>query len=311
MKRLLCWLVLMILIIHPELKASGDGHVNAQEEDHLTTGIDTIYQTIFSNSVIVLCPDTTAVSPVGSSAILNCSFSTLGNASANTTDACLIYQIGGQVGNDTICAIACDTNTPANCDTTVFIITISQVPSPVAVDDNVSFDQDESITIDVLANDTVFNNPLVGILNNPSNGSVTVNVNTNEVTYTPVPGYCGPDVFTYVVCQNTCDSAEVSLNILCVDDPEFKAYNSFSPNRDGRNDTFVIDGLELFPDNKIFIYNRWGILIYTASPYQNEWDGTWNGEDLPDGTYFYVFDGNEAVPEKDQTLKHGYIQLHR
>ncbi len=310
MKRLLCWLLLVTLIMQTEVKANGFGNSDVQDEFHLTA-IDTIYQTIYSNSVIVLCPDTTAVTPVGSSTVFNCSFNQLGNASANSADACITYQVGGQTGTDTICVETCDTNTPPNCDTTVYIVTIQVVPAPVAVDDNISLDQDMSVTFDVLGNDTVFNNPLVGILSNPSNGSATVDLTTNELTYIPDPDYCGPDVFSYIVCQNTCDSAEVSINVICVDDPEFKAYNSFSPNNDGRNDTFVIDGLELFPDNKVFIYNRWGILIYTASPYRNEWDGRWNGEDLPDGTYFYVFDGNENVPEKEQTLKHGYIQLHR
>jgi len=310
MKRLLCWLILVMLFTQTEANASDFEPLDVQNDFHLT-GIDTVYQTIFSNSTITLCPDTTAVSPVGSTTVYNCSFNNIGNASGNTTDACITYQVGGQTGIDTICVASCDTNSPPVCDTTVFIIEVQTVPTPVAVDDNVSLDQDMSISINVLANDTVFNNPSVGILSNPGNGTVMIDLTTNEITYTPTAEYCGPDVFSYVVCQNTCDSAEVSINVICIDDPEFKAYNSFSPNNDGKNDTFVIDGLELFPDNKVYIYNRWGILIYTASPYKNEWDGRWNGEDLPDGTYFFVFDGNENVPESEQTLKHGYIQLHR
>jgi len=311
MKRLLCWLVLVILFTQTEAKAAGFDHLDVQDDSHLTIGTDTIYQTIFSNTVVVLCPDTTAISPVGTTALYTCSTTSVGNATTNQTNACITYQVGGQTGIDTICVISCDTNTPPICDTTVFIITVQVVPSPVAVDDNATLDQDMAIDIDVIANDSVFNNPQIGILSAPSNGTAIVDLTTNIITYTPDAEYCGPDVFTYVVCQNFCDSAEVSIIVNCVDDPEFKAYNSFSPNNDGRNDTFVIDGLELFPENKLFIYNRWGILIYTASPYRNEWDGTWNGEDLPDGTYFYVFDGNENVPESEQTLEHGYIQLHR
>lgn len=58
--------------------------------------------------------------------------------------------------------------------------------------------------------------------------------------------------------------------------------NVFSPNGDGYNDRFVIDGIT-YTSNTVRIFNRWGQLVYEASNYQNQWDG----DDLPDGTYFY------------------------
>ncbi|HRD52172.1 MAG TPA: gliding motility-associated C-terminal domain-containing protein, partial [Flavobacteriales bacterium] len=58
--------------------------------------------------------------------------------------------------------------------------------------------------------------------------------------------------------------------------------NVFSPNGDGYNDRFVIDGIT-YTSNTVRIYNRWGQLVYEASNYQNQWDG----DELPDGTYFY------------------------
>lgn len=69
--------------------------------------------------------------------------------------------------------------------------------------------------------------------------------------------------------------------------------NVFSPNGDGKNDFFVIGNLEAFKNPAIWIYNRWGKLLYSSDNYQNNWDG----EENPDGTYFFVLLLND--PEKE------------
>ena len=72
--------------------------------------------------------------------------------------------------------------------------------------------------------------------------------------------------------------------------------NGFSPNGDGTNDYFVIDGLSKYPENTLFIYNRWGNLVYKKQDYDNKWDGKSNvsgiyfGRTLPNGTYYYILD---------------------
>jgi gliding motility-associated-like protein len=85
----------------------------------------------------------------------------------------------------------------------------------------------------------------------------------------------------------------------------------FSPNNDGKNDYLVIKNIELFPNNKIYIYNRWGSLVYEKEGYNNEWDGYPNvkntlGDDrLPVGTYYYVLELNDEAGTK----LNGYIYL--
>lgn len=71
-------------------------------------------------------------------------------------------------------------------------------------------------------------------------------------------------------------------------------YNGFSPNNDTLNETFVIEGIELF-QNELKIFNRWGRIVYDAKNYKNDWDGKSNKEvflnrngKLPVGTYYYV-----------------------
>jgi gliding motility-associated-like protein len=69
-------------------------------------------------------------------------------------------------------------------------------------------------------------------------------------------------------------------------------YNGITPNGDGNNDTWFIDGIQSFPDNKISIFNRWGTKVWEGINYDNTkvvWKGTnQSGQPLPDGTYYYI-----------------------
>ena len=74
---------------------------------------------------------------------------------------------------------------------------------------------------------------------------------------------------------------------------------ALTPNGDGYNDVFVIDGIENYPNNELIIFNRWGAEVFRSNGYSNDWDGKstsefniW-GEDLPTGTYYYLFDTKE------------------
>ena len=53
-----------------------------------------------------------------------------------------------------------------------------------------------------------------------------------------------------------------------------------------------------FSQSQVIIFNQWGDEVFRSGvPYQSNWDGTFNGSDLPVGTYFYVIDfGNSIEP---------------
>lgn len=70
--------------------------------------------------------------------------------------------------------------------------------------------------------------------------------------------------------------------------PACRISEVITPNGDGFNDFWIIDGIEVFPDNEVVIYDRSGKEVYRAKPYQNHWDGTSvEGERLPSGSYLY------------------------
>lgn len=81
----------------------------------------------------------------------------------------------------------------------------------------------------------------------------------------------------------------------------------FSPNGDGINDHWNIINIERFSNNQLWIYTRSGKLILSQSPYSNDWMGTYQGEPLPEGNYYYQLD-----IEGDKTIDaQGWIYLSR
>ncbi|QJB32196.1 DUF11 domain-containing protein [Chitinophaga oryzae] len=80
--------------------------------------------------------------------------------------------------------------------------------------------------------------------------------------------------------------------------------NVITPNGDGKNDRFVVLGLGKYPGSGLFIYNRWGNMVYQSKDYDNKWDG--NG--LNEGTYYYIL--KLRAPEGERVYK-GWIELLR
>ncbi len=220
------------------------------------------------------------------------------------TNNCVIYT-GISPGVDSACVVVCDDT--GVCDTTYFFITVElQADSLMAVNDTITISQGESTMIDVFGNDVIVSITQFFILDAPVHGTA-VFLPDGSVNYVPEPGYCDdvmPDSFTYVICNPlACDTAIVFVTVQC---SELEIFNAFSPNEDGTNDLFKITGLQNWPDHRLYVYNRWGNLIFEAQNYQSDWDGIWNGKKVPDGTYYYVLDlGNGKKPVT------GYLQIMR
>jgi len=68
----------------------------------------------------------------------------------------------------------------------------------------------------------------------------------------------------------------------------------FTPNGDGTNDFWSIGDMSLYPFVEVTVMNRWGEQIFYSVGYNEPWDGTYNGDVLPMGSYFYIIDLNEG-----------------
>ncbi|RFM29403.1 DUF7507 domain-containing protein [Chitinophaga silvisoli] len=73
--------------------------------------------------------------------------------------------------------------------------------------------------------------------------------------------------------------------------------NAMSPNSDGKNDCFIIKGLEKYPPAALFVFNRWGDLVFQSKAYHNEW----NGAGLSEGVYYYKLEVDEGEGVKQYT----------
>lgn len=224
---------------------------------------------------------------------------------------CINYE-GLTPGENTACIIVCDDM--GLCDTTTIIVTviIDPVGLPTAVDDVDTTFINQSIVMNIPGNDIpngIFDTMYIDTP--PLHGSVFINPD-GTVSYNPDLDYCDndiPDTYTYVYCNTVgCDTATVTIWVLC-DPPatggDLSFYNGFTPNGDGVNDRFLINGVEGYPNNILCIFNRWGNRVYYKEGYDNSFDGIWEGSPLPDGTYFYVFD------DGDGNRFSGWLQIHR
>ncbi|MBC8054436.1 MAG: gliding motility-associated C-terminal domain-containing protein [Sphingobacteriaceae bacterium] len=84
----------------------------------------------------------------------------------------------------------------------------------------------------------------------------------------------------------------------------FTFFNAFSPDGDNKNDTWKINNIELYPDNKLSIYNRWGDEVFNAKSYTN--NKAWDGGNLQPGTYYYVL---TAIIENQPRVFKGFITM--
>ena len=74
--------------------------------------------------------------------------------------------------------------------------------------------------------------------------------------------------------------------------------NAFSPNGDNTNDVWVIRDSDLYPEIKVKVINQWGQTVFTSNGYEKPWDGTFNGNNVSGGTYYYEVNlhSDEDIP---------------
>jgi gliding motility-associated-like protein len=91
-----------------------------------------------------------------------------------------------------------------------------------------------------------------------------------------------------LLVKNEFGCADTSFKIIKVKD-EFAIYipNAFTPNGDFDNPTFGAKGVGI-TDFEMFVYNRWGELIFTSENINTQWDGTYKGLESPPGVYVYI-----------------------
>ncbi len=143
-------------------------------------------------------------------------------------------------------------------------------------------------------------------------GVVSWNINDDVFSNDSIVNYTFSEsgeqiaTITLVNDSNGCVANDtIRLNLTHV----LKIPGAVSANEDNYNDAFIIRALENYEDNSLTIFNRWGNLIFEASPYLNDWKGqSISGGEVVDGTYFYVL---SLTDQGEETIHKGSIELKR
>jgi gliding motility-associated-like protein len=126
-----------------------------------------------------------------------------------------------------------------------------------------------------------------------SNGQITQNITASS---------SGTYQVTVTDSNGCVDSTSILITNTGV--PCLEIGGIFTPNGDGTNDSWLIPGIEFYPNAKVEIYNRWGQQLFLSNGYSIPWNGSYNNEPLPTGDYFYIIDLGNGSPIKGSiTLK--------
>lgn len=106
-----------------------------------------------------------------------------------------------------------------------------------------------------------------------------------------------PEITTEYTVQGTIGECTVYANATVTVGPPIIVYTGLTPNGDGINDFWVIQGVERFESAIVSVYDRWGQLVFKSTGYAKPWDGTNKGKSLPMAAYYYVIELNSLEVE--------------
>jgi gliding motility-associated-like protein len=280
---------------------------------------DTLYTSAWEDSVHYFCFE--AVDPEGDDVLFNAITNRAGGGSMLLDDIefCFFFTPTFNYNGESIWEVSiCDDGSPMACGKLIIVVDVLPVNDPpVAVRDTLYVRNDEPVEGDVLENDTdlELNNLSLQTTaeRDPLHGEARL-FSDGTVRYTTELSFVGTDSLYYRVYDDGVPSRDsLGVVIFIVDFPAFKIYDALSPNNDGQNDYWRINGIERFPRNHVRIFDRYNNLVFEMRSYNNE-TRAWRGDanhgltrgSLPEGTYYYTVDlGN------GRDLYKGFVVLKR
>jgi gliding motility-associated-like protein len=193
-------------------------------------------------------------------------------------------------GNESVMVIGTFTDDCGRSVDASVTFTIVDAPDIVLEGNNYMVDCEEADSLLLSVNAYGgFNNQLTitwGIIGEPTGSSVWIPVINSQ---------------NYIVTATDPCGRTATTGVSVVVDCEIIIPNVFSPNNDGVNDVWEIEGI-IYTSNTVKVFNRWGNLIYETRNYRN----TWKANDVPDGTYFY-----EITVERHEKPYTGHVTILR
>ena len=128
-----------------------------------------------------------------------------------------------------------------------------------------------------------------------------------ESLYLDVPVSSYPLVITD--SKGCVDTSWIDMTV--VECPPPKPTDRITPNEDGLNDMWRIHNIQFYPENEVFIFDRWGQRVYHEKGYDNldGWQAKYLGSNMPVSTYYYIL--KIHLEKSDDIVFKGAISVFR
>jgi len=180
--------------------------------------------------------------------------------------------------------------------TRIFLIQVNALPVP-AITSNIGPDISKGQTAQLTASG--------GTSYIWANANAPGIVLATNINFSVRPAITTTYIVTVTNASGCISIQSITLNVL-EDYMALSANNVLTPNGDGKNDTWVIKNIDMYPNNIVKVFDRAGRLVYSKQKYTNDWQGTLEGAPLNEDTYYYVVDFGPGLGEM-----RGYISIVR
>lgn len=127
-------------------------------------------------------------------------------------------------------------------------------------------------------------------VSDPTGGNSPYEYSIDGVTFGNSQAFSGLAAGNYTLTIRDDSGCTFSLLVTLEEKAGARIYNAFSPNGDAVNDTWNLPFLVDYPNAKVQVFNIWGKELFSSSGTYTAWDGTFNGEEVAAGTYYYIID---------------------
>lgn len=227
------------------------------------------------------------------------------NLSSNLDDATFSWNINGSVVTDSNASYVFK-------DSGIYPISLATTNRNICVDDQIKNDfiivhEIPTSNFDADPHETILEDGIINFINTSSSQDNLSYMwyfgdNDSSSFENPEHKYLSQGIYLVELITTTINGCidKSSMNVII--HPDFAVYppNAFTPNGDGENDKFDIKGIGV-SSYYLKIFSRWGELIFESENLEEQWDGTYNGELVSNGTYVYTINYKSMV-DKDYSI---------
>ena len=255
--------------------------------------------------------------------LISVSESADGKIELDTTTGKIKVKPGAPIGEHTLKYRVCPKGSTTGCQEGEAKVTVQPnlTLKELTLDKPINSAVSETHTDSVLNGSTLDGQPIspsdvtMEIVNGGIDG-VTINADGQIIIPKGAPS--GTYTIEYRVKSNTYGVEKIGrVTVTITNDADLEFYNAISTDESSQNNGFIIKNIDLYPNNNLKIFNRYGVLVYEKDGYTNTdpFKGISTGRatvnkdgKLPQGTYYYVLEYTDGQNQKQQKAGWLYIK---